>query len=239
MTYKSFKANKRARKPAAKRRLRQKQNVKTMVRREVSRQEETKIFKFDVSGNLLHNVIYTCAPLGMIATGTDDNQYTGRKIYCRYVTLSGTVFASANANVRVIGMWTEKSPPLSGTVPGLQNYGTVSTTGPFVATDFFTSNQVGSAYAPLNNKLGNRVVYDRLFQIKNDNPQASNVIKEVPFKIRIPVMRPIQFGSTIVPKVLMGEQFMIHVIGHQAGYSAGAATTIGLGMAGLVTYKDA
>lgn len=204
--------------------------VAKIARAIVNKDRETKQYPFSFNqGGLLENTVYTSAPVQFITEGTDDNQRIGKKIFLRHLNLKGQIYGSYPVYfVRVMVYWSPTETTITGTYPTLSNV-SVGT------TQLFTPTVGAYAFAHLNNKLGNKMLCDRVYKVDSE---TSGTPDERKFRIDCPIFRNIQYANNAAPSLLHGDQLYVSVIVHQINVSGGSATSVGIVCNGIVTYKD-
>lgn len=198
-------------------------NIKTIVKRAMASETETKLASWSIRGtSFLDSTIYTMCPLQLISEGVDNNQRIGRKVHFRYLTLSGYHFGGQVSAVyrptvfRIIGMWSTATKMNPGT--GL-SYNTGSVITGFTDVDVFIPGQ-NVTTSLVDARLGHQVVFDRRIVI---NPY-SNVDMVKPFKYVIKLNRDCQYMMSAPPSLFAGKNFyllvMADVVGQATGVSA-------------------
>jgi len=161
--------------------------VKSVVRRELGRQEETKIVSLNQSVAGINNQsLFTYAPLQYIAAGTDDSNRIGRKIFARHLKIKGCIRTDGTQNIEVRWMvvWLPASKAYA--IPAGAYSHLATGVG---STDLFytATNQIN---ALLNNRTGARVICDRKFRLLN---QVSGQATCKEYSFDCPLMTSIQY----------------------------------------------
>lgn len=201
--------------------------VKKIVRRELGRQEETKIF---TTGDLLNtglkeNTLYTLSPL-TITTGTGLNQRIGSQIYLRHIKLRMNITnttAQPQVQFRVMVVWSDSQYLLDWT--------TYAGVGLGSSELFYTSNNYTTAL--INNKLNTKVICDRLFTVNTD--VASAVVRRT-FSMDCPIYQRITYlGSN---NLIKDQQLYVVIIPTTPAGVTGTTSIGSFTAQALVTYKD-
>lgn len=242
MAYKT-RNTKSKRYPTKKGKGRKRYNKKTavlrVVRREIFKQEETKVKSLApyTSNVLAMNIMYTMSPFQTIALGTSDSERIGQSIYVRHVKITGSVSNNPlimSAGVRILVYWMDEK---FNTQWGAWNYAT----GPSQTALFYDTTSGGAANqlnAIVNNKLGNPVIYDRVIMCTQQQPVANGQLVVKNFKIDLPIFKKFtyEYGST--PYCFNDKQLYISVIPWSPLGTPGTTQPINLSVQGIVTYKD-
>lgn len=207
--------------------FRRKNNIKTVVRREISKSEETKFFPqfFTNASALLHNQPYTMSVSQGLVQGSGENQRIGSKIYLRYLKLSGLISnkitTESSTKFRILVLWGPSRFTMGTFIPSALGY-TVS--------EIFYAG-VSPIDSLINTNESVRVVYDRLFGIEPSYAAAQSTKK---FMINVPIMKYVQYDGNFFRDL----QLYVVFVPWTAGGSG--ATQVGnINMNALLTYKDA
>lgn len=205
--------------------------VKKVVRRELNKREETKIFSGStVVNSLIEGQPLTAAIPQFIAEGVDENQRTGRKVFLRHLTLKGYAFSNQPVLFRVLVWWSEKTYAITASNPMFPN----CLVNP---TDIFLPSSGSYVRGLINNKLGNQIICDKIISV---NPTISSQSTDKSFKYDCSIMQNLQYLSASVPSNFSDKQLYVTLIPHSST-SAGSSSPIngGIAMNYLVSYKDA
>lgn len=162
--------------------------VKRVVRREIYKQEETKMASFAGPTTSLGNgTIYTLTPLKGIVQGTGASERVGDQIYLRHIKMRTTLVSTVQGaiRIRVLALWRDDS------YVHLNPYSYQSLIG---STDLFYSTSASMTHALINNKLDHQIICDKVFTVPHNG--GDSVVKpERTFDVDCSVNKKVTFAS--------------------------------------------
>ena len=201
--------------------------VKKIVRRELNKNEETKIWATSdlKSTGLLQNTLYTISPM-VVAVGTGVNQRIGTQIFVRHLKVR---LAISNTNTqssiqfRILTLWSDKQYALDWTAYGAA----------LGSTDiFYPSNNYTGAL--INNKLDTRIICDKIYTVKTD---ISGQLIKKNYSYDCPIMKKVTYLGA---NNLVKDSQLYIVIIPTTPLGVNGVTAVGdISAQALLTYKDA
>lgn len=216
-----------------------KTTLKKMIRKEINKSEETKIYATFPSYNsgVAQNELYTMSPFQGLAQGTGDNARIGQTIFARHVKVRGWFRTKASnpvINVRVMVMLADEQ------YNALMDWTKTSTAGTGVAVNslFYSASADGNAWnynALIQNKAGNTILADKVYKVKSP---YSVQVSQTPFDIDIPLFRRLTY--TYASQLFNKQQLYILVTASSPLPSLvdGVSAITEMSIQSLVTYKD-
>lgn len=201
--------------------------LRRMIRREIYKQEEVKTLIANLSspsGGMIHNTLYTNAPLQNLQTGTADGQRTGSQIFLRHLKIRGIFRPSVSAgqtDLRMLVVFADKQV----STPGVWGTGANSLS----QTDLMYSTTLPVPHALLNNKQDFKLLCDRIIPVK----YAGQLIDKR-FEVDCPVFKKLTFNG-----VYNKEGNIYVVVVAQNNTVAGGSVVGTVYVDTLVTYVDA
>lgn len=203
--------------------------VKKIVRREISRAEETKIFATNdlKSTGLLMNTLYTLSPL-TITGGTGSNQRIGKDIYLRHLKVRLAIQNTTTQNqvqYRVMVLWSDSQYILDWT--------TYAGVGIGSSDIFYGSNNYTGAL--IDNKRNVKIICDKLYTVTA--PVSGTLVKKN-FSFDCPLFQKVTFINA-ANNILKDMQLYVVVIPTTPAGTSGVTAVGDFSAQALLTYKDA
>lgn len=202
-------------------------NVKSIVRRELGRQEETKIFSTSdlLNTGLKENTLYTLSPL-TITIGGNPVQRIGSQIYLRHLKVRMSIqntTTQPQVQFRVMVLWSDSQYLLDWTTYGGAGVG---------STEIFYPNN-NYTMALINNKLNTKIICDKLFTVKSD---ISGAVARRNFSLDCPIYQKITYLGT--NNFIKDQQLYVVIIPTTPSGTTGVTSVGSFSAQALVTFKD-
>ena len=220
--------------------------VKRIARREIMKQEETKMATFSMSSYpggttfespLNNNTLYTYSPVHLVDQGDGVNQRVGRTIYLRHLRFRVSVLTPASTNVdytyRMIVIESEQNynNPNSIMYP-------VAVVG---ASDLFQQTSISSGaslhHALFDNKKNFRVICERRVTVKASAATSASP-QEREWNLECPIMKKVIYTSETIPSLLKDKQYHMVFIPNQVGAASASTHQPRVTVQAIVSYKD-
>lgn len=209
--------------------------IRTVVMQQAKKTEEIKIRTAGFGGGtLLHDTIYTMAPLLNIAQGVQTNQRIGTQIFARTIRLSGQISNLSGQDqvsfryllVRTTNAYLTSTPAEAwGSGVG--------------ATDFLYNNGVPKVMELINHKLeGTKVLMDKRITVTASN--GINHVNTVPFQFEHKLMHKLTYnGENLSQELTIPYNYYWVCIPHVYGGSIGSTVVGNAPAISLVSFIDA
>lgn len=214
--------------------------IKKIVKKEIKKNEETKLFYASTTASALaSNLVYTLSPTQGISVGTSAQARIGNEIFIQNLTLNMKALSAetiASTNIRVIVMWNDvqKSGGWAFNPTGL------------VEADFLLASSDNINSLP-NYKLGVNILYDQVISMRSSCPVLFTATANTKFT-RSQVLKRVTIplkGKKVVwePSTNYFNDKQLYVViipqSQDVGVIPGVTTVGALDIQALLSFKDA
>jgi len=210
-----------------------KKEITQIVKKQINKREETKVYSSSnaISSSLASGTIYNLSPTQQIVQGTGINQRIGNEIFLKNITITLVMQNRLQQSLyyRLMVIWMPEWLSASWT------YNTGITSGTEL---FWTSSNLISA--PVNYKLGNTILYDKVFNLSTKTNNGAAPYYQQQFKrVKVKINKKLTYepGTNFFTKKQL---FVVLIpLSIDAGITPGVSSVGATDIHCLTSYQDA